>query len=305
MKTAALCMLPVICAALLIYLIIMKMQIRQITHELHRNLDSSYNRQISVALLDRSLCLLSAEINVSLDYQRRLKRDAVRAESDLRQSVSDIAHDLRTPMTVIKGNLQLLAQEEQLSVRGAEYLSVCREKADALKDMADAFFELSLLENDDSAAQLREINLTKVLMQFLADSEAAIRLHGLEPEIILPEKTLYITADEQMLLRMLGNVLNNLLKYAKESFRLAAAQNGDSCILSFSNAVPLGKMPDPAQVFQRSYRADAARSGGGAGLGLFIVRLLAEKQHASVSASAEDNILTIAMQFPCKHVNAK
>ncbi len=298
MKTAAVIVLLILCIALTIYIVIMKLQLRQVTKELHRNLDPAYNRQITVTLLDSSLSRLTAEINCSLDTQRRLKRDAERAERNLRQSVSDIAHDLRTPMTVIKGNLQLLAQEEQLSARGADYLAISREKADALKEMADTFFEMSVLESDDAAAQLTQVNLTKVLMQFLADSEAAIRLHHLEPAIAFPEKTVYIKADEQMLLRMLGNVLNNLLKYAEGSFRLSISQDAAGCTLAFSNPVAADQMPDPSLMFTRSYRADASRSGGSAGLGLYIVRLLAEKQNAKVSAETAGNLLTISITFP-------
>ena len=298
MKTAAICILLILCAALTVCLILMKQQIKQITRELHKNLDPAYNRQTTITLLDRDLNRLCTEINHSLDVQRHLKLDAARAERNLRQSVSDIAHDLRTPMTVIKGNLQLLAQEEQFSERGAEYLAICRSKTDVLKDMADAFFEMSVLESDDTAPELAPINLTKVLMQFLADSEAAIRLHGLEPEIVFPEKTVYIQADEQMLVRMLGNVLNNLLKYAKESFRLTVSQDDACCTIAFSNTVSPEKMPDPAQMFARCYRADASRSGSGAGLGLYIVRLLAEKQNAAVRAQTAGNLLTICIAFP-------
>lgn len=300
MERIALIVLAVICAALLGHAVAVKLQLRSMRRELSRNLDPSYDRQLSVALFDRSLSSLAAEINRSLDHQRRLKRDAVRAEVNLKQSVSDIAHDLRTPMTVIKGNLQLLTQEEHLSPRGSEYLATCCEKADKLKEMADAFFELSVLESDDTSAELRQVNLTKVLMQFLADSEAAIRLHGLEPQIVFPEKTVFVRADEQMLTRMLGNALNNIIKYAHDSFRLEVEQDAELTAVSFSNPVRAGEMPDTELMFERSYRADASRSGGSAGLGLFIVRLLAEKQGAQVSASAEENVLTLTMTFPTK-----
>ena len=292
--------LTALCAALFGYIVAMKLQMRSLRRELHRNLDPSYDRQLSVSLFDPSLNSLASEINRSLDHQRRLKRDAVRAENNLKQSVSDIAHDLRTPMTVINGNLQLLSQEEHLSQQGKEYLATCREKADKLKNMADAFFELSVLESDGTAAEIRQVNLTKVLMQFLADSEAAIRLHGLEPHIVFPEKTVFIRADEQMLTRMLGNVLNNIIKYARDSFRLEVAESAEQCTVLFSNPVCAGEMPDTELMFERSYRADASRSGGSAGLGLFIVRLLAEKQGAQVCASAEENVLTVKMTFPTK-----
>ncbi|MCR5708211.1 Signal transduction histidine kinase [Ruminococcus sp. YRD2003] len=298
MELYVLIALAALCVGLAAYIAVMKLQMRALRRALHRNLDPSYDRQLSVSLLDPSLNSLAAEVNNILDDQRRLKRDAVRAEGNLKQSVSDIAHDLRTPMTVIKGNLQLLSQDEHLSPRGCEYLATCSEKADKLKEMADAFFELSVLESDDTAAELRQVNLTKTLMQFLADSEAAIRLHGLEPQIVFPEKTAFICADEQMLVRMLGNVLNNILKYAHDSFRLEVAAGKDSTAVAFSNPVRAGEMPDTSLMFERSYRADASRSGGSAGLGLFIVRLLAEKQGAKVSASAKENVLTLLLEFP-------
>ena len=295
----ALGVLFVLCIVLMLYISIMKVQMKNARIELARNLDPSYDKQLSVVLIDRSLNLLSAEINHSLDHQRKLKRDAVRAENNLRQSVSDIAHDLRTPMTVIKGNLQLLEQEE-LSPRGREYLSTCREKADALKEMADAFFELSVLESDSSPALIQKVDLTKILMQFFADSEASIRLNGLEPELVFPEKTVIIRADEKMLNRMLGNVLNNIIKYAQDSFRMEVVPDEEKCILRFSNPVRNGQMPDTKLMFERSYRADASRNGGSAGLGLFIVRLLAEKQGAEVSGYSKGDVLTIELVFPVK-----
>lgn len=293
MKTAVICVLLIFSAALLIYLIIMKMQLRQIREELHRNLDPSYNRQITVTLLDRSLSRLSTEINYSLDEQRRLKRDAERAERNLRQSVSDIAHDLRTPMTVIKGNLQLIENSGELSEKNAEYLSVCSEKADALRQMADTFFELSVLESDRGTVPLHTVNLTNLLMQFLADHEPVIRMHALEPDVILPEKTVFVMADPQLLARMLENLLNNTLRYAQESFQIRLEPDG----VCFSNAVDAAALPDPERIFDRSYRAEASRTGRNAGLGLYIVRLLAEKQKAEASAQLDGAQLVIRLRF--------
>lgn len=288
--------LAVLCIVLLIYLLVLRHQLRQITDELQKNRTFSYNKQITVNLFDGALNALTAEINRTLDYQRTLKLETQRAENHLKQSVSDIAHDLRTPMTVIKGNLQLLTQEP-LSQQGREYLTVCCEKTDTLKNMADAFFEMSVLESSNQPANMQRINLTKTVMQFLADSEAVIRTHQLEPEIVFPEKNLFIHADEQLLNRMLGNLLNNILKYADGSFRLSLESDAQTCRIIFTNPVRTGQMPDTTQMFERSYRADTSRGSGSAGLGLYIVRLLAEKQDADVSAAAENGILTLTVQF--------
>lgn len=288
--------LGALCLFLLIRLLAVRRQLRQIITELRKNRELSYNKLLSVDLFDRSVNDLSAEINQTLDYQKYLKRETQRAENNLKQSVSDIAHDLRTPMTVINGNLQLLSQEP-LSQQGREFLDICREKTDTLRQMADAFFEMSVLESSNTPANMQRVNLTKILMQFLADSEAVIRLHHLEPEIIFPEKDVFLSADEQLLLRMLGNLLNNIIKYADGSFTLTLEQDAAHCRIIFANPVRAGQMPDTERMFERCYRADTARSGGSAGLGLYIVRLLAEKQNANVSASAENGFLTLTVIF--------
>ena len=288
--------LGALCLFLLIRLLAVRHQLRLIITELRKNRELSYNKLLSVDLFDRSVNDLSAEINQSLDYQKFLKRETQRAENNLKQSVSDIAHDLRTPMTVINGNLQLLSQEP-LSQQGREFLDICREKTDTLRQMADAFFEMSVLESSNTPANMQRVNLTKILMQFLADNEAVIRLHHLEPEIIFPEKDVFLSADEQLLLRMLGNLLNNIVKYADGCFTLTLEQDAEHCRIIFANPVRAGQMPDTERMFERCYRADTARSGGSAGLGLYIVRLLAEKQNAQVSASAENGILTLTVTF--------
>ena len=300
MKPALIAGLALLSLGLLIYILLLKRQIRQIIEALRRTQEYSYNKQITLDLFDRSTAALAAELNHMLDYQRQLKRESVQAEQTLRQSVSDIAHDLRTPMTVIKGNLQLLSLE-QLTAQGSEYLKICQEKTDALKDMADAFFEMSVLESSSTPITLQPVDLTKVLMQFLTDHEAVIRMHQLEPELRFPEKTVSIMADEQLLLRMLGNLLQNILKYADGWFRLTLEQAGQECRIIFENPIRSGQNPDPEKIFERSYRADTARSGGSAGLGLYIVRLLAEKQNAVVSAAAEEGALTLTVCFPAAH----
>ena len=255
-----------LCVWLIIYIIRLKNNMKEIKRELILTRDKSYNRQITVDLVDDNLAEMTAEINRTLDYQKQLKYETEAAELSLKQSVSDIAHDLRTPRTVINGNLQMLKREEHLSPK------------------ADDFFELSVLESDNITVQSARVNMTNMLMQFLADSEGLIIENNLTPEVILPERSVFALADPSLLMRMLGNLLNNVVKYAKNSFKLILSAEDGFCRITFANSVSPENAPDTTQLFLRTYRADRARSTGGAGLGLYIVKLLAEKQHGSVSA---------------------
>lgn len=287
-----------LCLYLIVYLVSMKTQIRNIKKELKRTRDKTYNRQLTISLFDNDLSLMTAEMNRNLDYQKHLKMESERAELQIKQSVSDIAHDLRTPLTVIKGNLQMIEKEEKLSEKGMNYLRICNEKSDAMKIMADEFFELSVLESDHSSAELCRVNATNVLMQFLADNEAVIRSSGLTPNVVFPEKSVFVLADEQMLVRMMSNLLNNVIKYAKDTFAIKLEfLEENKCGITFSNAVSSGQYFDTEHLFERTYRGDKARHGSGAGLGLYIVKLLAEKQGAEVNAARKDNVLHLNMVF--------
>lgn len=294
-------LLFLLCVLLVIYLINLKGEMKNIKRELGETKAMSYNRQLTVSLFDRDLTELSSQINDNLDYQKKLKLEAEQSETRLKQSVSDIAHDLRTPLTVIKGNLQLLSENETLTEKDRNYINTCMDKADMLKCMVDDFFEMSLLESDGQAMQMKEINGTNIIMQFIADHEAVIRAHNLEPDIRLPEKSVMLLADEQMLTRMLGNLLGNVLKYAEQRFVIAMElkEKDDKtfCDISFSNKLSEDACIDVTHLFDRTYRGNRARTGQGAGLGLYIVQLLAQKQGAEVYAEEAGDMLSIHMLF--------
>ena len=268
---------------------------REIKNELILTRDEGYNRQLTVELSDSVLEEMATEMNRNLDYQKKLKEESVKAERTLKQSVSDIAHDLRTPLTVVKGNLQMIALEDGLSEKSRGYLAASSEKCSEMKRMADDFFELSLLESDSSPVKLSKVNITNLLMQFLADSEAVIRSKELVPDVVFPERTVFALADEDLVRRMLGNLLNNVLKYAVESFCITLSVSENECGIVFSNAVKKGTEIDAEKLFERTYRADKARSGNGAGLGLYIVKLLAQKQNGRVTAECKDNELFVSV----------
>ena len=297
--TAAAVVLGLLAAILLCRLLLIKRQMRTIADELNKTREPGYDRQISITLADRDLEHLTAVFNDSLLYQRELRFQGQRNEQILRQSVSDLAHDLRTPLTVLNGNLQMLAQEKSLSDTGRDYLTVCRRKAEQLRSMADAFFEMALLESGSSLAPVSErVNLSAQLMQLLADHEPIIRLNGLEPELHMPERAEFENADPALVQLMLNNLLSNVLKYAQDSLAVKLEQTAEGCRIVFTNPVMPGDLPDPAQMFARSYRADPSRSGGSAGLGLYIVRLLAEKQGAKVSADMQGGCLAVTLLLP-------
>lgn len=282
-----------LCVILFIYLLAVKHQLRNMEDELAQTKEQSYNKQVTISLFDQDVTELATQINDNLDYQKSLKLRAEQSEQRLKQSISDIAHDLRTPLTVLKGNLQMLDRHSSLSGQEQVYLQICQDKADTLKNMLDDFFEMSVLESDTASVTLSDVDITNLLVQLVVDHEAVIRGKHLVPEIHLPEKSVIAKADEQMLLRMLCNLLNNVLKYARDSFQVSLEEEERQCRITFSNAVFSETELDVEHLFDRTYRGDGARRDSGAGLGLYIVKLLAEKQGMRVNAIVENGQLRI------------
>lgn len=298
-------LLAMLTIVLLTYVLALKSQMRKATKELEKTMDYSYNKQLTIQLFDKDLTKLTTAFNKNLEYQKKLKLEAEQSQIQLKQSVSDIAHDLRTPVTVIKGNLQMLDMESELSAKEKEYITICKNKTDVLKSMIDDFFELSFMESEEMEVNLSKVDLTDFAVQFLVDHEALIRENHLEPEIVLPEKSIFIMADRQLLLRMFGNLLSNIITHTQDTFSLVVTEVGEEIIVRFSNPVNSGNLPDVEHIFDRTYRGNKARTGGGpGGLGLYIVKLLAGKQNARVQAKCENNRLIIETVFKvdCGHI---
>ncbi|MCR5120622.1 MAG: HAMP domain-containing histidine kinase [Lachnospiraceae bacterium] len=269
---------------------LLKKNIREMTKELKRTRQEAYNRNLRITLVDKDLEELASELNENISYQKKMKLEEEHSRKVLEQSVSDIAHDLRTPLTVIRGDLRML-REEQLSEKGREYLEAADSRAEVLKNMVDEFFELSLIESGDLSVEKEKIDLTAFLAEFIIDNESMIRSKGLEPDIRLPEKSIIINADKGMLTRIMSNLLNNICKYAKKSFMLAVDGKAGEAVITLENEIADDSGIDTEHIFDRTYRADKARRDGSAGLGLYIVKLLVEKMDGSIEALAEDGRL--------------
>lgn len=266
---------------------------REIAEELELNRDISYNKQITVSLFDKDLSNMAVKFNQNLEYQQDLKYEAEKSRNQLKQSISDIAHDLRTPITVIKGNLQRLQQTTELAEDAEEFVKICQNKTELLKQMVDEFFELSYFESENTKVNLETVDITNYAVQFLIEQETLIRENQFEPDINIPEKSLFINADVALLERIFSNLLNNIMKHSHKIFSFEMEEKQKEIKIRFKNEIVLQEKYnnlDVEHLFERTYRGDEARTGGGpGGLGLYIVKLLVEKQGATVRAFCQED----------------
>lgn len=253
-------------------------------------------KKISLTLVDARLNELATQINENMEIQKQLRIDTRKSEQRLKDSIAGVSHDLRTPLTAIIGYVQML-ERSGLSGEQQEKAAVILKKADAMRELVESFFELSVMESGQSELAEEPVNFTNIVSEAVVDFIPRFEAEELEPDVDLGDKSLYMAGDRTALRRIVQNLLSNALKYTAGRVEVTLEERDGEIILTVANEVKPDTPPDMERLFERFYTADDSRNSGSAGLGLYIVKLLAEKMQGAVSASLENKTLSIYIVF--------
>ncbi len=288
--TVCVCLLAVLAVVLWKY-ISMKLNIRHFLRELEKLKDSSYRQPVKVSDFDRDIVELAVKVNEHTDIQRRLGAEYEESKKQLGTVISGISHDFRTPLTASLGYLQMIEKSGELSGKNAEYLAVAMQKNRSLKELSDEFFELTKIENGGEEPDISEVNLSNVLTEALLEQHSWIAQRNISAGIEVADG-IVIRTDRRYLTRILDNLMSNAQKYAADSFSAVLERDGDRIRLRVSNTLEDAEAVDADRVFEPFYRMDA-RTAGGSGLGLYVVKLLCERLGWNVSASISSDVFTV------------
>lgn len=253
-------------------------------------------KKISLTLVDARLNGLAAQINENMELQKQLRIDARKSEQRLKDSIAGVSHDLRTPLTAIIGYIQML-ERSGLNGEQQEKATIILKKANAMRELVESFFELSVIESGQSELAEEAVNFTNIVSEAVVDFIPRFEAAELEPDVNLGDKSLYIAGDTTALGRIVQNLLSNALKYTAGRVKVALEERDGEIILTVVNEVRPDTPPDMERIFERFYTGDDCRNSGSAGLGLYIVKLLAEKMQGAVSASLENKMLSVYVVF--------
>jgi signal transduction histidine kinase len=207
-----------------------------------------------------------------------------------------MSHDLRTPLTSIIGYLKLLQNDE---VDKAEAIEIIQNKTNKLKVLINDFFELASIESEDYKLNMTKLNLTNIVSDEILSLYEAFESKGLEPDINILDKPIFIMGDKDNLERIIDNLLSNALKYADKDVQISLEERGNKAILMISNICASITEEDVLHMFDRFYMADEVRKGQGAGLGLSIVKSLMEKMDGVIISKLEQNRISIVCEWKC------
>lgn len=284
------CILLIIIILLLLKILFLKRSMKNICVEFNEHLLNQSNTLISISSNDHHIKMLATEINKQLRILRKQRREYVSGGRRLKETVTNISHDLRTPLTAIGGYLDLLDQEET-SVQIERYIKVIRNRVELLNDLTEELFRYSLTAITDKGHK-ETIVLNEILEESIAGFYAVLKERNIEPIIKMPSNKVVRYLDPSVLARIFINLLHNAVKYSDGDLEIILSKSGE---ISFINTASGLDEIQVGKLFDRFYTVHNAEKSTGLGLG--IARTLIEQLNGTISTKYKDNKLYIYLQL--------
>lgn len=276
--------------ALLTKIYLMHKAALEIGEAFEEKLASDTNTLIDISSRDPYLCRLAASINTQLRILRNQRHRYQNGDRELKEAVTNISHDLRTPLTAICGYLDLL-HKEPLSENAVRYLSLIENRTEAMKQLTEELFRYSVILSTQEL-EMETVCLNGVLEESIAAFYPALTSRGIRPQIHMSGKRIERQLNREALSRVFSNILNNALKYSDGDLEITLREDGEIVFANTAsglNEIAVGKL------FDRFFTVEAARNSNG--LGLAISKTLVEQMGGSISAKLIDHVLSIQIQF--------
>lgn len=277
--------------------IFLNKEIVSIANKLKEINNTETNSKVLMSSSSKSVKNLVVEINKSLDEKIETKAEYKKINSDMKESIANISHDLRTPLTSIIGYMQLIEDDNLVDSEKKEYMKIVKKRAKNLQILIESFYDLSRLESEEYKFNTEYVDLSKNLCDALASFYNDFLKAGIEPVIEIDKKLPKVIADENAVKRVISNLILNIIRHAKKSAEISLKNHGGFIMMSFKNAAPDLKKEDCEHLFDRLFVADRTRNGNNTGLGLTIAKELIEQQGNSIYAELIDGNLAIMIKW--------
>lgn len=275
---------------LLIKISLLRKSAGEICGSFTQKLAEDTNTLIDISSRDPAVRKLAAQINIQLDQLYKARRLYQQGDQELKEAITNISHDIRTPLAAICGYLDLLNRvETNETVR--HYLAQIRNRTDALTSLTEELFRYSIVSSSRELKPER-VNIVRVLEENLLLFYEMMQEKNIRPAISLPETAVWRMLDVSALNRIFSNIISNAIKYSDGDLSVKMEENGT---VVFTNTASHLTSVTAGRLFDRFYTVEANRNS--TGLGLSIARLLTERMDGRIEASFSGGNLSITLQF--------
>lgn len=286
--------LAVACIVLSVLLILQKREIANISRSLQEIRKTPGNRTVHSTGGSKEADELISQINHLLSDLREESSKYRRKRHELDNMMTNISHDLRTPLTSAVGYLDIIRSGGLSKEEEERELKIISERLSRLQELIDSFFEFSRIVSEDRTPSMEPVNLVAVVEESVSGLYDAYEARGrhIEPELGSPR--FEIKSNRMMLSRIIDNLISNALKHGTGDLHIIR----EDARLIFRNGIAEGELIDTSRVFDEFWTTDTSRTSGSTGLGLAIVKQFADILGIGVSASAEDGSFVITLDLP-------
>lgn len=278
--------------ALLVKIHILQKSVKEIEIAFADRLVTDTNILIDISSSDKNVRRLANTINGQLRKLRTERRRFQQGDLELKNAVTNISHDLRTPLTALSGYLELLEQEEK-SESVNRYIEIMKDRVDILTQLLEELFRYSVIISTKDNITKEQVIINTVLEESIAAFYTVLTERNIVPEIQISETKVMRMLDRSALSRVFSNLISNVIKYSDGDLKIVLSENGE---IVFSNMASGLDEIQVGRLFDRFYTVEAARKS--TGLGLTISKTLVEQMKGTISATYENNRLSIHIFFP-------
>lgn len=240
--------------------------------------------------------MLSDRLNDLLELRRKEKQYYQEKETLIADTYTNLSHDIRTPLTSLDGYFQLMEACENVEEQ-RRYLNIIHERIHSLNEMLEELFMFTKLKNESYRLELTSCCINRILKETVFSYYDDWVRREIQPDIQITEEQLYIDGNKQGLSRIIQNVIKNGLDHGEKKIRIVLKREQNQAVLRISNQVTASEQIDIEHVFDRFYKADAARSKTSTGLGLSIAREFVRRMNGEIGAKIEENEFIVEMRF--------
>lgn len=281
----------ILALVLLVCLVSLQNSIQEVADELDEKLKTDTNTLISISSGNRKIRFLAEQMNRQLMDLRGERLRLKQGDTELKGAITNISHDLRTPLTAICGYLDLLEQET-LPQQSENYLNIIRKRTDAMRTLTEELFQYSVFSLKEEELHLEQICVNDILEQSLAGFYGVFMKESIVPDIQMTEIKVMRFLDKVALRRIFDNILSNAARYTDGDLSVKLFSDGR---ITFSNHAAKLDRIQAERLFERFYTVESAKNS--TGLGLSIARLLTEKMAGNIKAEYADEVLVIQVRF--------
>lgn len=295
--TVLLVVLAVLWLGTAAYLVVVLRQIAVVRHRLEERAGQESPSAVTLALVVPQLEQLTARVNEAVEQARQASTRTRAEERRIRSFIADVSHDLRTPLTSVRGYLQLLERTDLDAVQ-RERLAAAHRQTVELGALVDRLYEYAYLLDVEPRQELERLDVGLLVGEVLLGMSDEIEGAGLEVELD-PPTGLVLATDREMLTRIVQNLGRNAVQHGRGTLAVEVAAWGGAeggAELRFRNGVAPDAAIDTARLFDRFFTADASRSARSSGLGLSIVEVLVTGLGGTVSAAHDPVAATLEIR---------